>query len=56
MPLRSGKSRKILAMNIATEREAGRPLKQAVAIALTKSRGGKQVPARPRKSPKGDTR
>lgn len=34
MPLRRGKSREVIRQNIRTELAAGKPLKQAVAIAL----------------------
>lgn len=37
MPLRKGKSRKIISQNIRTEVRAGRPVKQAVAIAYSKA-------------------
>ena len=37
MPLKSGKSKKIISSNIRTEMEAGYPQKQAVAIALSKA-------------------
>jgi len=38
MPLKSGKSPKVVSSNIKTEMAAGRPQKQAVAIALSKKR------------------
>jgi hypothetical protein len=41
MPLKPGKSQKVISENIATERRAGRPEKQAVAIAESEARGGK---------------
>lgn len=37
MPLRKGSSRKVISANIRTERRAGVPQKQAVAIALRKA-------------------
>lgn len=37
MPLKSGKSRKVISDNIKTEVASGRPLKQAVAIAMSKA-------------------
>lgn len=37
MPLRRGRSRRVIAANIRTERRAGKPLKQAIAIALHKA-------------------
>lgn len=36
MPLKKGKSKKVVAKNIKTEMASGKPQKQAVAIALSK--------------------
>jgi hypothetical protein len=38
MPLLPGKSRQVVSANIKTEIDAGKPQKQAVAIAMSKAR------------------
>lgn len=42
MPLDKGKSKKAISKNIRTEIKAGKPQKQAVAIALNTARGKKK--------------
>lgn len=42
MPLKKGKSKEVISSNIRTEMKAGRPQKQAVAIAMRKA--GKPKP------------
>lgn len=49
MPLKKGKSRKVIGENIAREQAAGRPKKQAVAIALSEARkSGAKIPKKRR--------
>jgi hypothetical protein len=42
MPLKRGKSRKTISQNIKTEMRAGRPQKQAIAIAFSVARKRKK--------------
>lgn len=42
MPLKKGSSRKVIGQNIATEEAAGRPRKQAIAIALNTAGKGRK--------------
>lgn len=46
MPLDKGRGKKAISKNIRTEMAAGKPQKQAVAIALNTARGGKKKTAK----------
>lgn len=50
MPLKKGSSQKAFSSNVKTEIKAGRPQKQAVAIAYSEAR--KEKPSRPYKGDK----
>lgn len=51
MPLKQGSSDKTVSKNIATEMKAGRPQKQAIAIAM--SEAGRSKPKSAKKDPTG---
>jgi hypothetical protein len=54
MPLESGKSKKVISDNIATEMRAGKPRAQAAAIAYSKAGEYKRPTAKPmRRSGRG---
>jgi hypothetical protein len=42
MPLKKGSSKKVIGQNIKTEMAAGKPQKQAIAIAMSKAKKSKK--------------
>ena len=51
MPLKSGKGKAVIAANIKTEMKGGRPMKQSVAIALSKAGKSNKPMAKPMDKP-----
>ena len=56
MPLEKGKSPKTFAKNIKTEMKAGKPQKQAVAIAYSEAKAGKKKDKKISKTMKKDAK
>lgn len=52
MPLKKSYSQKSISSNVKTEMKAGKPQKQAVAIALTTARKAAEKAGKPAKAPK----
>ena len=52
MPLKQGYSRKSIGKNVLTEEKAGKPRKQAIAIALNVARKAAEKAGKPSKAPK----
>lgn len=52
MPLKMGYGKASISKNIATERKAGKPMKQAIAISLDVARRAAKRAGKPAKAPK----
>jgi len=52
MPLKKGYGSKSIASNIKTEKKAGKPMKQAVAISLSTAAKAAEKAGKPGKAPK----